>query len=71
MLAAQTKAFAVRNAVDGIQVCMYAMGAIGASEAHPLAMHAAEVRLASYADGTDEMLSDRIGRSMRAHYLPE
>jgi hypothetical protein len=68
VLAAQAKTFAVTSAIEGIQACMQAMGAIGASAAHPLAMHAAEVRMAGYADGTSEMLRDRAGKSMLKNY---
>jgi len=68
VLAAQTKTLAAATAVEGIQVCMQAMGAVGASAAHPLAMHATEVRLGAYADGTSEMLRDRTGKSLLKTY---
>jgi alkylation response protein AidB-like acyl-CoA dehydrogenase len=68
VLAAQAKTFAVATAIEGIQTCMQAMGAVGASAAHPLAMHAAEVRLGTYADGTSEMLRDRAGKSLLKSY---
>lgn len=69
VLAAQAKVFAVSGALDGIEACMRAMGAIGASAVHPLAMHAAEVRLATYADGTDEVLRDRVGQRLLSTYV--
>jgi len=69
VLAAQAKSFAVSSAIEGVQACMAAMGATGASAAHPLAMHVAEVRLATYADGSGEMLRDRVGRLLPAAYL--
>lgn len=68
VLAAQAKTLAVSTAVEGIQVCMQAMGATGATAAHPLAMHATEVRLGAYADGTSEMLRDRTGKSLLKTY---
>jgi alkylation response protein AidB-like acyl-CoA dehydrogenase len=68
VLAAQAKCLATATAIEGIQACMQAMGAIGASAAHPLAMHAAEVRMSTYADGTSEMLRDRSGKSLLATY---
>jgi len=68
VVAAQAKTLAVATAIEGIQTCMQAMGAIGASAAHPLAMHAAEVRMGAYADGTSEMLRDRAGKSLLKTY---
>jgi alkylation response protein AidB-like acyl-CoA dehydrogenase len=68
VLAAQAKTLATSTAIEGIQACMQAMGAIGASAAHPLAMHAAEARMGSYADGTSEMLRDRAGKSLLKTY---
>lgn len=61
--AAQCKKFAVDTAIWGIDQCMRAMGATGASGAHRLGMQLAEVRLAAFGDGTNEIMLDRIGRS--------
>ncbi|CAN7336466.1 acyl-CoA dehydrogenase family protein [Variovorax sp. LjRoot178] len=69
MLAAQAKTLAVEVAVEGVQACMQAMGAIGASAEFPLSMHASELRMAAYADGTSEMLRDRAGKSLAKSYL--
>ncbi|WNJ88010.1 acyl-CoA dehydrogenase family protein [Bosea sp. 685] len=66
--AAQCKKFAVDTAIWGIDQCIRAMGAVGASDAHRLGMHLAEVRLAAYADGTNEMMLDRIGRGLAKDY---
>lgn len=67
-LAAQAKKFAVDSALWGIDQCMRVVGATGASAAHHLNMHLAEVRMAAYADGTNEMLLERIGRGLPSDY---
>jgi alkylation response protein AidB-like acyl-CoA dehydrogenase len=67
-LAAQAKKFAVDTAIWGIDQCIRIVGATGASAAHRLNMHLAEVRMAAYADGTSEMLLDRIGRRLPSDY---
>ncbi|WP_245285352.1 acyl-CoA dehydrogenase family protein [Bradyrhizobium sp. WSM3983] len=67
-LAAQAKKFAVDAAIWGIDQCVRIIGATGASAAHRLNMHLAEVRMAVYADGTNEMLLDRIGRGLPSDY---
>ncbi|WP_447778311.1 acyl-CoA dehydrogenase family protein [Variovorax boronicumulans] len=69
-LAAQAKKFAVDVAVWGIDQCLRAMGATGASAMHRLAMLSAETRLAAFGDGTSEMLLDRIGKGLAAEYGP-
>ena len=69
MLAAQAKNLAVEAAVEGVRACMQAMGAIGASAEYPLAMHASELHMATYADGSSEMLRDRAGKSLAKAYL--
>jgi alkylation response protein AidB-like acyl-CoA dehydrogenase len=66
--AAQCKKFAVDTAIWGIDQCIRAMGAIGASETHRLGMLLAEVRLAAFGDGTNEMMLDRVGRSLAKDY---
>jgi hypothetical protein len=67
-LAAQAKKFAVDVAIWGIDQCIRIVGATGASAAHRLNMYLAEARLAAYADGTNEMLLDRIGRGLHSKY---
>ncbi|MCK1734037.1 acyl-CoA/acyl-ACP dehydrogenase [Bradyrhizobium sp. 138] len=67
-LAAQAKKFAVDTALWGIDQCVRIVGATGAGAAHRLNMHFAEVRMAAYADGTNEMLLDRVGRGLSATY---
>ena len=67
-LAAQAKKFAVDTALWVIDQCVRIVGATGASAAHRLNMHFAEVRMAAYADGTNEMLLDRVGRGLSTTY---
>jgi alkylation response protein AidB-like acyl-CoA dehydrogenase len=67
-LAAQAKKFAVDTAIWGIDQCVRVVGATGASAAHRFNMHFSEVRMAAYADGTNEMLLDRIGRGLPFGY---
>jgi alkylation response protein AidB-like acyl-CoA dehydrogenase len=70
-LAAQAKKFAVDTAIWGIDQCVRIVGATGASAAHRLNLHFAEARMAAYADGTNEMLLDRIGRGLPSGYRNE
>lgn len=65
---AQAKKFAVDTAIWGVDQCIRAMGAVGATGAHRLAMQMAEVRLSAYGDGTNEILIDRIGKSLAKEY---
>lgn len=67
-IAAQCKKFAVDTAIWGVDQCLRAMGAIGASGHHRLAMQLAEMRLAAFGDGTNEMMLDRVGRSLAREY---
>jgi len=67
-LAAQAKKFAVDLAVWGIEQCLRAMGATGASAHHRLVMLANETRLAAFADGTNEMLLNRIATALTTEY---
>lgn len=67
-LAAQAKKFAVDTAIWGIDQCIRIVGATGTSAAHRLNMHFSEVRMAAYADGTSEMLLDRVGRRLSSDY---
>lgn len=66
--AAQCKKFAVDTAIWGIDQCIRVMGATGASSAHRLGQQLAEVRLAAFGDGTNEMMLDRIGRGLAKDY---
>ncbi|SIS69125.1 acyl-CoA dehydrogenase family protein [Paracoccus saliphilus] len=67
-LAAQAKVFAVETAIWGLERCLSAMGAIGATQAHRITMHLSEVRLGGFGDGTSQILTDRIGRELQKTY---
>ena len=67
-LAASAKKIAVQTATEGIEQCIRAMGAVGATAPSGLVALASEVRLAAFADGSTEMLNDRIGRGLAAAY---
>lgn len=67
-LCAAAKVFATDTAKAGIDQCIQAMGAVGASSAYRLSMLQSELRLASYADGTTEMLRDRVGHGLLKRY---
>jgi len=67
-LAASAKKIAVETATEGIEQCIRAMGAVGATAPNGLVALASEVRLAAFADGSTEMLNDRIGRGLAAAY---
>ncbi len=67
-IAAQCKLFAVDAAIWGVDQCIRSMGAVGASAAHRLGMQLDEVRLAAFADGTNEMMRDRVGRGLARDY---
>lgn len=69
-LCAAAKVFATDTAKAGIDQCIQAMGAVGASSAYRLSMLQSELRLASYADGTTEMLRDRVGQGLVKRYGP-
>ena len=66
--AAQSKKFAVDTAIWGIDQCIRAMGAVGATGSHRLNMLFAEVRMAAFGDGTNQILLDRIGKGLRDEY---
>jgi alkylation response protein AidB-like acyl-CoA dehydrogenase len=68
-LAAQAKKFAVDTSLWGIDQLIRAMGAVGTSTQHRLSMNFDEVRLAAFADGTNEILQDRVGRELIKSYL--
>ena len=67
-IAAQAKKFAVDTSIWGIDQCIRAMGAVGASGQHRLSMLLSEVRMSAFSDGTNEMLLDRIGKDLLATY---
>ncbi|CAN7779357.1 acyl-CoA/acyl-ACP dehydrogenase [Variovorax sp. LjRoot175] len=66
--AAHAKKFATSSAVSGIERCMQSMGANALSREHGLHRQLAEVKMASYADGTTEILNERIGSHLVRRY---
>ena len=64
--AAQAKLFATRMAERQIPVLAQAMGAEGLREQHPFSRHLQGARMASLADGSSEMLLERICALLRA-----
>lgn len=65
---AHAKKFATSRAIWGIEQCMQSMGANGLLRTHGLQRQLAEVKMASYADGTTEILNERIGSHLRRMY---
>ena len=60
LAAAQAKLFATRLAERQLPVLARAMGAEGLRESHPFGRHLAGARVASFVDGSSEMLLERI-----------
>lgn len=65
LVAAQAKLLATRMAERQIHALSQAMGAEGLRECHPFGRHLVGARVASFVDGSTEMLLDRIGAVMR------
>lgn len=68
LAAAHAKKFATSIAVSGIESCMQAMGAHAVIDSLPLSRQLGEMKLASYADGTTEILNERIGTYLHKYY---
>ena len=66
--AAHAKKFATETAEADIATCIQAMGAEGLRSDHPGGRHLVGARIASYVDGSTEIQTDRIARSLRQHY---
>jgi len=63
--AAQAKLFATRMAERQLPALSQAMGAEGLRESHPFGRHLAGARVASFVDGSSEMLLERIAALQR------
>ncbi|MEQ9519733.1 MAG: acyl-CoA dehydrogenase family protein [Parvibaculum sp.] len=70
MRAAQTKKFATERAVHLVERCMHAMGANGLRAEHGLNRHLIAAKISGYADGSIEMMNERIGAGLPAAYSP-
>ena len=64
LLAAQAKLLATRMAERQIAAMAQAMGAEGLREHHPFSRHLMGARVASFVDGSTEMLLERICAGM-------
>lgn len=67
--AAHAKKFATETAEADIATCIQAMGAEGLRSDHPGGHHLVGARIANYVDGSTEIQTDRIARSLRQHYI--
>jgi len=65
LAAAQAKLLSTRMAERRIAELAQAMGAEGLRERHPFGRHLIGARVASFVDGSTEMLLERIGAAMR------
>lgn len=66
MLAAQTKLQATRMAERHLPALAQAMGAEGLLDHHPFGRHLVGARMASFTDGSSEMMLERIAAGLRA-----
>jgi hypothetical protein len=66
--AAHAKKFTAQMLEPCLRACMQAMGAEGLRSGNRVGRLLSEARIASYVDGTTEMQTDRIGRSLTAEY---
>jgi len=66
LAAAQAKLLATRMAERRLPVLAQAMGAEGLRESYPFGRHQTGARVASFVDGSSEMLLERIAAVMRA-----
>ena len=66
--AAHAKKFATETAEADIASCIQAMGAEGLRSEYPWGHHLAGARIANYVDGSTEIQTDRIARSLAAIY---
>ena len=66
--AAHAKKFATETAEADIATCIQAMGAEGLRADHPGGRHLVGARIANYVDGSTEIQTDRIARSLEQLY---
>ncbi|MDE0225025.1 MAG: acyl-CoA dehydrogenase family protein [Gammaproteobacteria bacterium] len=66
--AAHAKKFATETAEADIATCIQAMGAEGLRSDHPGGHHLIGARIANYVDGSTEIQTDRIARSLPRKY---
>ncbi len=63
--AAIAKKFAGENCLPAVAACAQALGARGITEDEGLTRQLAAARAVAYADGTTEMMNERIGAGLR------
>lgn len=68
LAAAHAKKFATEMAEPAIIACIQAMGAEGLRDHHPLGRHLADARVANFVDGSTEIQTERIARSLTRVY---
>ncbi|MGH1488366.1 MAG: acyl-CoA dehydrogenase family protein [Acidimicrobiales bacterium] len=68
LAAAHAKKFATEMAEPAIAACIQAMGAEGLRDHYPLGRHLADARLANFVDGSTEIQTERIARSLATSY---
>ena len=66
--AAHAKKFTTETAEADIAACIQTMGAEGLRSSHPWGHHLVGARIANYVDGSTEIQTDRIARSLAATY---
>ena len=69
--AAHAKKFATETAEADIAACIQAMGAEGLRSSYPWGHHLVGARIANYVDGSTEIQTDRIARSLAATYAQD
>ncbi len=68
--AAHAKKFATEVAESSLSACAQAMGANGLREEHLIGHRLTAARIANYVDGSTEIMTDRIAKSLSAVYSP-
>lgn len=68
LAAAHAKKFATEIVEPCIVACIQAMGAEGLREEHGLGHHLAAARIANYVDGSTQIQTDRIAKSLLSQY---
>lgn len=71
LAAAHAKKFATEMAEPAIIACIQAMGAEGLRDHYPLGRHLADARVANFVDGSTEIQTERIARSLAKTYHHE
>ncbi len=68
LAAAHAKKFATEMAEPAIIACIQSMGAEGLRDRYPLGRHLADARVANFVDGSTEIQTERIARSLTKVY---